>query len=53
MKQILVLEYEKLTQIKSNILENVEMSKEAVLHNRKINQKTGLAENKIIYSIFK
>ena len=45
--------YEKLTQIKSNILENVGMSKEAVLHNRKINQKTGLAENKIIYSIFK
>lgn len=45
--------YKKLTQIKCDILENVGMSKEAVLHNRKINNKTGLAENKIIYSIFK
>lgn len=45
--------YKKLTQIKCNILENVGMSKEAVLHNRKINEKTGRTENKIIYSIFK
>ncbi len=45
--------YEKLTQIKSSILENAGMSKEAVLHKRKINIKTGIAENKIIYSIFK
>lgn len=45
--------YEKLTRIKSNILKNVGMSKEAVLHNRKINHKTGRSENKIIYSIFK
>lgn len=45
--------YEKLEKIKCNMLENVGMSKEAVLHKRKINTKTGLAENKIIYSIFK
>lgn len=44
---------ETVTKIKSNILENVGMTKEAVLHNRKINNKTGLAENKIIYSIFR
>ena len=44
---------EMITKIKSNILENVGMTKEAVLHNRKINVKTGLAENKIIYSIFR
>lgn len=45
--------YEKLTKLKSNMLENVGMTKEAVLHKRKINTKTGLAENKIIYSIFR
>ena len=45
--------YEKLTKIKCNMLENVGMTKEAVLHKRKINTKTGLSENKIIYSIFK
>lgn len=45
--------HKKLTQIKCDILEKVGMSKEAVLHNRKINTKTGLAENKIIYSIFR
>lgn len=44
---------QKLTQIKCRMLENVGMTKEAVLHNRKINTKTGLAENKIIYSIIK
>ena len=43
----------KLIQIKRNILENVGMTEEAVLHKRKINKKTGIAENKIIYSIFK
>lgn len=43
----------KLIQIKCNILENVGMTKEAVLHKRKINNKTGVAENKVIYSIFK
>lgn len=45
--------YEKLTKLKSNMLENVGMTKEAVLHKRKINTKTGFAENKIIYSIFR
>ena len=44
---------EKLTQIKSKMLENVGMSKEANLHKRKINSKTGLTENIIIYSMFK
>ena len=44
---------EKLTQIKSKMLENVGMSKEAILHKRKINSKTGLTENIIIYSMFK
>ena len=44
---------DKLTKIKREILENVGMSEEAVLHNRKINSKTGRTENKVIYSIFK
>ena len=44
---------DKITKIKSNMLENVGMTREAVLHNRKINTKTGLPENKIIYSIFR
>ena len=43
----------KLIQIKRRILENVGMTEEAVLHKRKINQKTGVAENRVIYSIFK
>lgn len=43
----------KLIQLKRNILENVGMKEEAILHKRKINKKTGIAENKIIYSIFK
>ena len=42
-----------LTKIKREMLENVGMSEEAVLHNRKINSKTGRTENKVIYSIFK
>lgn len=41
----------KLVEDKSKILENVGMVKEAILHKRIINSKTGLAENKIIYSI--
>lgn len=41
----------KIVEAKSKILENVGMVKEAVLHKRIINNKTGLAENKIIYSI--
>ena len=45
--------YKELSEIKAKILENVGMTKEAVLHNRKINNKTGLSENKIIYSIIK
>lgn len=44
---------DKLTQIKCRMLESVGMTKEAVLRNRKINNKTGLSENKIIYSIIK
>lgn len=40
-----------LTQIKEKALQGVGMIKEACLRNRKINQKTGKAENKIIYSI--
>ena len=44
---------DKLTKIKREMLENVGMSEEAVLHNRKINSKTGRTENKVIYSIFK
>lgn len=43
----------KLTKIKRRFLENVGMSQEAILHKRKINQKTGNMENKIIYSIIK
>lgn len=41
----------KLVEAKSRILENVGMVKEAILHKRIINSKTGLAENKIIYSM--
>lgn len=42
-----------LKEMKSNILENVGFTREAILHKRKINEKTGKAENKIIYSKFK
>ena len=45
--------YKELTEIKKEILENVGMKKDALLRNRKINEKTGIAENKIIYSILK
>ena len=41
---------QQLTEVKCKMLENVGMSKEAILHKRKINSKTGLPENKIIYS---
>lgn len=44
---------EVISKIKSNVLEAVGMEKEAVLRNRKINHKTGIAENKVIYSIIK
>lgn len=40
-----------LTQIKEKALQAAGMVKEACLRNRKINQKTGIAENQIIYSI--
>lgn len=43
----------KLSEVKGKFLESVGMTKEAILHNRKINNKTGLPENKIIYSIIK
>lgn len=42
-----------LTKIKSKILENIGMKKDAVLRNRKINEKTGNPENLIVYSIMK
>lgn len=43
----------KFTQIKENMLQNVGMIKEACLRNRKINDKNGRAENRIVYSIIK
>lgn len=42
-----------LIEMKSKMLENVGFTREAILHKRKINEKTGIAENKIIYSKFK
>lgn len=42
-----------LTQIKEKMLQNVGMIKEACLRNRKINNKNGRVENRIIYSIIK
>ena len=57
MKNVLITEFydgcEKLIKLKRKIIENVGMSEEAILHNRKINSKTGRTENKVIYSIFK
>ena len=44
---------EELTNFKSEILKNIGMKKEAVLRNRKINEKTGIIENQVIYSITK
>lgn len=53
--QIVISEFcdgnKELASIKSNMLENVGMTKEALLRNRKINEKTGIKENKIVYSI--
>lgn len=43
----------KLTETKCEMLENVGMKKDAVLRNRKINEKTGKSENLIVYSIMK
>lgn len=55
--EVLISEFydgnEELTKIKSKVLENIGMTREAVLHRRMINEKTGKAENKIIYSMFK
>ena len=45
--------HEELTKIKEKILKNVWMKKEASLSNRRINKKTKLSENLIIYSIMK
>lgn len=42
---------QELTQIKEKILQNAGMKKEACLRDRRINQKTGKYENKMIYSI--
>lgn len=39
--------------IKTKILKNIGMKQEAVLRNRKINDKTGKAENLVIFSILK
>lgn len=44
---------EEVEKIKSNVLEKAGFTKEAVLHNRKINKKTGKYENKVIYSKFR
>lgn len=44
---------EELTNYKTTILEGIGMKKEAVLRNRKINEKTGIIENQVIYSITK
>lgn len=42
-----------ITNYKTIILEGIGMKKEAVLRNRKINEKTGMVENQVIYSITK
>ena len=42
-----------ITNNKTIILEGIGMKKEAVLRNRKINEKTGIIENQVIYSITK
>lgn len=44
---------EELTNYKTAILEGIGMKKEAVLRNRRINEKTGVIENQVIYSITK
>ena len=42
-----------ITDFKSEVLKNIGMTKEAVLRNTKINEKTGVIENQVIYSITK
>ena len=42
-----------ITNYKTAILEGIGMKKEAVLRNRRINEKTGIIENQVIYSITK
>ena len=44
---------EEITNFKTTILDAIGMKKEAVLRNRKINEKTGILENQVIYSITK
>lgn len=44
---------EELTNYKTAILEGIGMKKEAVLRNRRINEKNGVIENQVIYSITK
>ena len=44
---------EEIREFKSEVLDNIGMKKEAVLRNRKINEKTGIIENQVIYSITK
>lgn len=44
---------EEITNFKTTVLEGIGMKKEAVLRNRKINEKTGIIENQVIYSITK
>ena len=45
--------HEEITNFKTTVLEGIGMKKEAVLRNRKINEKTGIIENQVIYSITK
>lgn len=42
-----------ITDFKTEVLEGIGAKKEAVLRNRKINEKTGIIENQVIYSITK
>lgn len=44
---------EEITNFKTTILDAIGMKKEAVLRSRKINEKTGILENQVIYSITK
>lgn len=44
---------EEVKKIKEKVLESIGMKKEAVLRNRKINEKTQIIENQVIYSITK
>lgn len=45
--------YPIVAKIKRKILEKVGMQQDAVLRNRQINEKSGVAENKVVYSILK